>query len=249
MNLNGKTAIVTGASRGIGKAIAVELARQGAAVVVAARTRKEPKAIKGTIHQTVEEIESFGGTAVAIRTKITDPAMIETMVEKTLTEFGRIDILVNNAATNSPARFIDFDQRLWDTIMDTNLRGVVLCTRAVLPQMIKQNAGHIINISSVVAEKTGHIPFTGLAYDVSKAAINRLTLGLAQELKEYNISVNALMPDNTDTEGWAFLNPGTDRSGWARPETWGRYAAFVAEQDPALFSGKLLTEDRLKTLM
>jgi len=115
--------------------------------------------------------------------------------------------------------------------------------------MLKQNRGHIINISSVVAEKTGHKPFTGLAYDVSKAAVNRFTLGLSEELKEYNIAVNALMPDNTATEGWAFLNPDIDRSGWAKPETWGEYTALVASKDPESFTGNLLTEEKLKALM
>ena len=249
MNLNGKVAIVTGASRGIGKAIAIELAKNGASVVVAARTRKQPKNIAGTIYQTVEEIKSLGGNAVAVKTKITNAEMIEKMVQQTLENFNRIDILINNAATNHPEHFKDINQGFWDTIMDTNLRGLVLCTRAVLPQMIKQKSGHIINISSVVADKTRHKPFTGLAYDVSKAAVNRLTLGLSEELKEHNISVNALMPDNTDTEGWAYLNPDLDRSGWAKPETWGRYTAFVAAKAPATFTGNLLTEDKLKALM
>jgi len=249
MHLNGKVAIVTGASRGIGKAIAIELAKQGANIVVAARTRKQSKYIEGTIHQTVEEIKRLGGNAFAVQTKITNAEMIEKMVQQTLENFNRIDILINNAATNHPALFKDIRQNIWDTILDTNLRGAVLCTRAVLPQMIKQKQGHIINISSVVADKTGHKPFTGLAYDVSKAAVNRLTLGLSEELKEHNISVNALMPDNTDTEGWAYLNPDLDRSGWAKPETWGRYTAFVAAQAPDVFTGNLLTEDKLKALM
>jgi NAD(P)-dependent dehydrogenase (short-subunit alcohol dehydrogenase family) len=249
MNLNGKVAIVTGASRGIGKAIAIELAKNGASVVVAARTQKQPKNIAGTIYQTVEEIKSFRGNAVAVKTKVTNAEMIEKMVQQTIENFNRIDILVNNAATNHPALFKDIAQNLWDTIMDTNLRGLVLCTRAVLPQMIKQKYGHIINISSVVADKTGHKPFTGLAYDVSKAAVNRLTIGLSEELKEYHIAVNALMPDNTDTEGWAYLNPDLDRSEWAKPKTWGKYTAFVAAQAPAAFTGNLLTEDQLKTLM
>jgi len=249
MDLNGKVAIITGASRGIGKAIAIELAKQGASVVVTARTQRQFKNIKGTIHQTVEEIKSFGGNAVSVRTKVTDAEMVEKMVQQTLENFNHIDILVNNAATNHPALFKDIKQNTWDTIMDTNLRGLVLCTRAVLPQMIKQKQGHIINISSVVAGKTGHKPFTGLAYDVSKAAVNRLTLGLSGELKEHHIAVNALMPDNTDTEGWAYLNPDVDRSDWAKPDTWGKYTAFVAAQSPDIFTGNLLTEDRLKVLM
>ena len=249
MPLKGKVAVVTGSSRGIGKAIAIELAKKGASIVVAARTQKQSKNIAGTIFQTVEEIKSFGGNAVAIKTKITNIEMIETMVQQTIENFNRIDILVNNAATNHPAHFKDINQNLWDTIMDTNLRGLVLCTKAVLPQMIKQKYGHIINISSVVANKTGHKPFTGLAYDVSKAAVNRLTLGLSEELAEHNISVTALMPDNTDTEGWAYLNPDLDRSGWTKPETWGKYTAFVAAQHPATVTGKLLTENKLKALI
>jgi len=208
MNLNGKVAIVTGASRGIGKAIAIELAKNGASVVVAARTRKQSKNIAGTIHQTVEEIKSMGGNAVAVKTKVTNSEMIDKMVQQTLESFNRIDILINNAATNHPEHFKDINQGI-----------------------------------------SGHKPFTGLAYDVSKAAVNRLTLGLSEELKEHNIAVNALMPDNTDTEGWAYLNPDLDRSGWAKPETWGRYTAFVAAKAPAAFTGNLLTEDKLKALM
>ena len=128
--------------------------------------------------------------------------------------YGRVDILVNNAATNFPALFHDMPQKHWDRIMEVNLRGTVLCTKAVLPAMMRQGRGHIINISSVVTRELRHEPFTGIAYDVSKAAMNRLTLGLAEELKPCGIAVNALMPDNTDSDGWAYLNPGIDRSGW-----------------------------------
>jgi NAD(P)-dependent dehydrogenase (short-subunit alcohol dehydrogenase family) len=98
----------------------------------------------------------------------------------------------------------------------------------------------------VVAENLHHEPMTGLAYDVSKAALNRFTVGLAEELREYHIAVNALMPDNTETEGWSYLNPDMDRSSWHRPDVWGRYAVFLAMQDPDLFTGKLLIEDELK---
>lgn len=245
MSIENRVAIVTGASRGIGKAIAIALAREGARVVVAARTWRELPVIAGTIGTTAEEIRSRGGRALAVKTDVTSEKSVAELVEKTLAEWGRIDILVNNAATNFPALFHEMPQKHWDRIMEVNLRGTVLCTRAVLPAMMKQRWGHIINISSVVTQKLDHQPFTGIAYDVTKAAINRFTLGLAEELKRYSIAVNALMPDNTESEGWAYLNPDVDRSGWDPSALWGRYAALVAARDPAAFTGHLLEKKDL----
>lgn len=249
MTLHDRVAIVTGASRGIGKAIAIALAREGARVVVAARTRMNLPAIAGTIAATAQEISSQGGRALAVRTDVTNEQSVMQMVEKTLEEWGCIDILVNNAATNFPSVFSEMQQLQWDKIMDVNLRGTVLCTKAALPAMMRQGRGHIINISSVVTRELHHRPFTGIAYDVSKAAMNRLTLGLAEELKQYGIAVNALMPDNTDSDGWAYLNPEIDRSGWDLPATWGRYAAFVASLDPASFTGRLLLKQDLESML
>jgi citronellol/citronellal dehydrogenase len=243
MTLMDSVAIVTGASRGIGKAIAIALAREGVRVVVAARTRLDLQSIAGTIETTAEEIRSGGGRALGIKTDVSKEQSVALMVEKTLQEWGRIDILVNNAATNYPAFFSDMPQKNWDRIMDVNLRGAVLCTKAALPAMMERRRGHIINISSVVTQNMHHEPFTGLAYDVSKVAMNRLTLGLAEELRQYGIAVNALLPDNTDSEGWAYLNPDIDREEWDRPDIWGRYAALVAARDPATFTGHLLKHD------
>jgi citronellol/citronellal dehydrogenase len=248
MTLQGRVAIVTGASRGIGKAIAIALAREGARVVVAARTVRELPVIAGSIETTAEEINACGGSALALKADVTSEESVAGLVAKTLAEWGRIDILVNNAATNFPAPFLDMPQKHWDRIIAVNLRGTVLCASAVLPSMIKQQRGHIINISSVVTKKLCHQPFTGIAYDVTKAAINRFTLGLAEELKQYAIAVNALMPDNTASEGWAFLNPDIDRSDWDSPAIWGSYAALVAARDPATFTGHLLSKQDLDSL-
>jgi len=246
MKLKDKIAIVTGSSRGIGKAIALAFAAEGAIVIIAARTVIESKFITGTIHKTADEIQNSGGKTLAIKTNVTEVKEVEEMVEKTIQEFKRIDILVNNAATNHPALLKDMPLKHWDAILGVNLRGTVLCTKAVLPIMMDQKEGHIINISSIVAKRIHHEPMTGLAYDVSKAAINRFTMGLAEELKEYHIAVNALMPDNTKTEGWSYLNPTVDKSKWQRPEIWGRYAVFVASRDPRAFTGKVLSEEDLK---
>ena len=168
------------------------------------------------------------------------------MLKKTLHQFQRVDILVNNAATNRPALFRNTSLNGWDEIIRVNVRGTVVCTKCVLPVMMEQRSGHIINLSSVVAEKLHHEPMTGLAYDVSKAAINRFTRGLADELKTYTIGVNALAPDNTETEGWSFLNRSVDTSGWVRPEVWGAFAVFVAKQDPSTFTGKILSAEDLR---
>jgi citronellol/citronellal dehydrogenase len=246
MRLERRVAIVTGASRGIGKAIALALAGEGAFVTVAARTTLESRNMPGTIHKTVEEIIAHGGKALPIKVDVSDEKGVKKMVERTLEEFGRIDILINNAATNRPALFRDMPLNHWDMIMRVNLRGPVLCTKMVLPVMLNQKCAHILNISSVVAGETGHEPMTGLAYDVTKAALNRFTVGLAEELREHHIAVNALMPDNTETEGWSYLNPDIDRSSWQRPDVWGRYAVFVAAQDPQFFTGRLLGEEELK---
>jgi NAD(P)-dependent dehydrogenase (short-subunit alcohol dehydrogenase family) len=246
--LNGKVAIVTGASRGIGRAVAIELARAGALVAVAARTTRPLKTVGGTLGQTAEAIRALGRQAIAVKADISDEQAVAAMTARTLEAFGRIDILVNNAATNQPARFLDMPQKTWDRIMAVNLRGTVLCTRAVLPEMLRRGRGHIINISSMVTQSLRHDPFTGIAYDVTKVAMNRLTLGLAEELRTSGIAVNALMPDNTESDGWAFLNPGIDRSGWDRPEDWGRYVALLAACDPASHTGLFLTRPDLDRL-
>lgn len=237
--LEGKVAIVTGASRGIGKAIALALADAGAAVTVAARTIEEGGPLKGSISKTAEDIKAHGGRVLPIQTNISDDADIENMVQKTLQEMGHIDILVNNAGTNIPRYFKDVTLKQWDLVTRIVLRGVIACSKAVIPSMIQQKHGHIINISSIAAIARGDL-LTGLAYDVSKAGINRFTWGLAGELKEYNIAVNALMPSNTTTEGWAFLNPDVDKSDWQTPELWGKIVVFVATRDPAKFTGKIM---------
>lgn len=245
MKLENKVAIVTGASRGIGKAIAIALAREGASVVVAARTEQEGGPLPGTIHKTANEIRALGRRALAIKTDITKEEDVAQLAKKTLLEFGAIDILVNNAGINFPGKVLDIPIKRWDLVIAVNLRGTFLCTKAVLPTMVKRRSGNIISLSSVVG--TRMILFD-VAYGVAKAAIERFTHGLAEELKEYNIAVNALCPSLTDTEGFGQWMPGVDRSGWQRPEMWGRYAVFLANQDASSLTGKVLSAEELAGL-
>lgn len=246
MKLQEKVAIVTGASRGLGRAFALAFAREGAMVTVAARTVQKSRFIGGTIYETADLIAASGGKALPVPTDVADEQSVENMVRKTLDAFHRVDILVNNAATNQPAVFTKLSQKKWDEIMGVNLRGTVLCTRAVIPQMMEQQGGHIINLSSMAALEPGHDPMTGLAYDVSKAAVNRFTIGLAEELKQYSIAVNVLMVDNTVTEGWSYLNPAADKTSWYKPELWAVYALHVATRDPSTYTGRVLTEQDLR---
>ena len=201
MKLTDKIAIVTGASRGLGKNMAVELAREGCHVVVAARSEQEtdPK-LPGTIHATAEELRSLGVRALAVRTDVTDEESVRSMVQAALDEFGRIDILINNAGVMSPGRLWEIPLKRWDLVMRVNVRGPVLCCQAVLPHMIERREGVVINISSIAADQQGA---ANTSYSVTKQALRKLSEGLAEEVKEYNIRVFSLSPEGL------VITPGT----------------------------------------
>jgi citronellol/citronellal dehydrogenase len=243
--LAGKVAIVTGASRGIGKAIALELAREGAALVIAARTvarRQSP--FSGTIYETVEEIDSLGGQAIGIPCDVSQEEQVHDLMKHTKMNYNRVDILINNAGISTPQPFFSLPTKKWDLVMAVNLRGTYLCTKAALPHMVERKSGHIINMSSVLARKVKY----SIPYGVSKAAIERFTLGLARELKGDGIAVNALCPDFTKTDAALRLSGSLDISGWQLPEMWAKYAVLVSAQDAESLTGKILDEVTLKGL-
>jgi NAD(P)-dependent dehydrogenase (short-subunit alcohol dehydrogenase family) len=245
MKFTDKVAIVTGASRGIGRAIALALAKEGAVAVVAARSETEGR-LPGTIHKTVAEIHAFGGNALAMKTDVTREDEVAAMVGNVLNHYGRIDILVNNAGISVPGTLTEVSIKRWDLIMAVNLRGTFLCTKAVLPFMIRQKSGSIINLSSILGTR---VISGGVPYGVTKAAIERFTLGLAEELREYNIAVNALCPSFTETEGVRVWVPHIDPSSLQKSEMWGRYAVFLASQDATSLTGKCLTAQELEGLI
>lgn len=245
MKLKDKVAIVTGSSRGIGKAIALAMGEEGASVVVVARTETEEGPLPGTIYQTAKEINNLGGKALPLRTDITKEEDIENMVTKTLQEFGRIDILVNNAGIFYGGTLMETSPRRWETIMNINLGSVFLCTRMALPYMLKQNCGSIINVSSFVVRD---LEFEGISivYAVSKVGIERLTLGLAKELKDTDIAVNAIVPGHVFTEAAKILRPDADPSTLQSPRMWGKYAVLIAAQEPKGFTGRILAKEDLE---
>jgi citronellol/citronellal dehydrogenase len=243
--LEGKVAIVTGASRGLGKAMALELARAGASVAVVARTVEVGRSpLPGTIHETVDEIEKLGGNSMAVRCDVTREIDVEELIKVVTDHFGRVHILINNAGVTTPEPFLKLSAKKWDLVMGVNLRGTFLCTKAVLPQMVEQGSGHIINLSSVLARTIKY----SIAYGASKAAIERFTLGLAKEMKKHNVAVNALCPDFTVTEAVTTFLKDVDTTEWQKPEMWGKYAVMVAAQDAGSLTGKILDEPALKEI-
>lgn len=249
MKLRGKVAIVTGGSRGLGKAIAMGFAREGAHVVIAARTEVAHEKLPGTIHQTADEIKSSGVDALAIRCDVTDEESVNLMVQKTLEQFGRIDVLVNNAGVAFYYPVIETPLKRWELILKVNLTGAFLCSRGVLPGMIAQKSGSILNISSLAADERdeGTVP-TGIAYAASKAGLDRLTLGLAAEVGKYNIAVNALKPYSVvDTDGMRLWQPDADRSSWQSAELMIKAANLLAAQDSKGITGTIATDREICT--
>jgi NAD(P)-dependent dehydrogenase (short-subunit alcohol dehydrogenase family) len=253
--LSGQVAVVTGASRGIGRAIAVEFARAGADVVVSARSsEKAPSKLPGTIEETAREVEAAGGRAIAVPTDVTDEGQVQAMAQRTLDEFGRVDILVNNAGISFPAPFNQTPLKRWDLVMNVNLRGPVMCTQAFLPRMLEQGssqtggrpAGRIINISSYLAE----VLMPGMmSYSVSKIALEKLTQALAAELQPKKIAVNALRIEmNIATEGWQFRNPNIDYSDWEKPEAASEATLWLATRDPS-YTGRVVTIAEIRQQM
>ena len=248
MTLEDKVAIVTGASRGIGKAISVGFAKEGAHVVVAARSDKEEdERLPGTIHKTAEEVAGYGRRVLPVKCDVTSEESVLAMVDKALKEFGRIDILVNNAGVAFYFPVVETPLKRWEIVVDVNLKGVFLCSKAVLPSMIENRSGSIVNISSLAADERdeGGVP-TGLAYAAAKAAVDRFTWGLATEVGKYNIAVNSIKPKNVvSTEGMRFWVPEKEREAWEPPGRMVKCALFLASQRAAGVTGSVSTDREL----
>lgn len=194
MKLDQKTAFITGGSRGIGKAIALKLASEGANIVIAAKTVDPHPKLEGTIHSAAEEVRKAGnGNVLAVQADIRDEESIRSAVAQCLSEFGGIDILINNASAINLSSTEHIEPKRFDLMQDINVRGTFFMSQACIPHLKKSSNGHILNISPPLNMDRKWFP-KHLAYTMSKYGMSMIVLGLSSELKKYGIGVNALWP-------------------------------------------------------
>jgi 3-oxoacyl-[acyl-carrier protein] reductase len=242
MKLQGKAALVTGASRGIGREIALELARQGANVAVN-YSGSEARAL-----EVVAEIQSLGREAFAVQCDVANSESVTDMVKRTIEQFGKLDILVNNAGITRDNLLMRMKDDEWDSVINTNLKGVFLCTKAVTRQMMKQRSGRIINIASIVGVSGN----AGQAnYVAAKAGVIGLTKTAAKELASRGITVNAVAPgfittDMTDkltTEVKEAMLTQIPLARFGEPKDIANVVTFLAAEDSSYMTGQTLHID------
>jgi NAD(P)-dependent dehydrogenase (short-subunit alcohol dehydrogenase family) len=245
MKLDNKTAIVTGARRGIGRATALALAKEEANVVVSDVNQEDCQKV-------VAEIEGLGKRSLAVKCDVTSRAEVEDMVRRTVAEFGRVDILVNNAGIITFKPFLELTDEDWDNTLNVNLKGQFLCARAVAKEMTKNKWGRIINIASISSGGCG-IAFPLIAhYTASKGGVMALTEALALELTPQGINVNAICPGAIDTD----MTKGVKESGQleqillripkgriGQPEDIANLAIFLASEESDYISGASIIVD------
>jgi citronellol/citronellal dehydrogenase len=230
VNVDGKVAIVTGASRGVGAATAELLASKGCAVACAARaTAESPLPIPGTIDDTVHRIVAAGGDAIAVPTNLANDDDVARMVAATLKRYGRVDVLVNNAAITFPGD-LDLAPKRFDLVMQVDLRAPLLAIQAVMGGMQERREGAIVNVSSVAS--LNYIPGL-MAYGMAKAALEHLTVSAAHQLKAFDVSVNTFRIDvPVASEGFVFNMPDADHSDWEPSEVAAEGIVWMIEQPP-----------------
>ena len=245
MSLKNKTIFITGASRGIGKAIALRVAREGANVIIAAKSVEENAKLGGTIFSTAKEVEAAGGQALAVQCDIRSEDQVQAAVSQAVDKFGGIDILVNNASAISLTPTEQTEPKRFDLMHDINVRGTFFVTKACIPHLKKSGNAHILTLSPPVNLNPkwlkGHI-----AYTLSKYNMSLMTMGWAEELKPFNVAANALWPRTTiDTAAVRNLLGGETLAKMSRTPDILADAAYLVFSKPSSFTGNCLIDEDL----
>jgi NAD(P)-dependent dehydrogenase (short-subunit alcohol dehydrogenase family) len=240
MSLKGKVVLVTGARQGLGKSISLGMAELGADLVVCDRETAD-----GKLDETAKEIEAMGSKTLTMGGDITVEEDVNAIVDAALKKFGKIDVLVNNAGVTAQDSFLDIPYRRWRLILSVNLDGTFLCSKVVLPHMIEQKSGTIINVSSILAKQIR----MSIAYGVTKAGVERFTLGLAREMRrEEGIAITCVRPYFVKTDVVMGFMKGQDTSDFEEPIIWQKYPALVAAAPPQQVTGKILDKAALEEM-
>jgi len=242
--LAGKVAIITGASRGVGRCIALTFAREGASVVIAAKSDAPHPKLPGTIHSVAEEVEALGGRALPIKVDVRSDDDIRNMAERTMETFGRIDILINNAGALWWRPVVETPMKRYDLVNEVNSRAAFACTQACLPHLLADGGGHVLVFSPPI-----DLTVLGgkLAYLISKFGMTMLAMGLADEMRGRPLSINALWPvtaiESAATSTFGIGTPET----WRKPEILADSSLALVTKPPGESSGRaLLDEDVLR---
>jgi citronellol/citronellal dehydrogenase len=244
-SLNGKTLFITGASRGIGKAIALRAAADGANIVIAAKTDQPNPKLPGTIHSAAAEIEAAGGKALALMVDIRDEAQIAEAVKRAVEKFGGIDILVNNASAISLTGTLETPAKRFDLMMGVNVRGTFLCSQACIPHLKRAANPHILAISPPLnMEQRWFAPH--VAYTIAKFGMSEVVLGLAGELRDDGVAVNALWPRTTIATAAVNMLGGEKMLQRSRkPEIMADAAHYIFTRPARTYSGRFLIDDQV----
>ena len=242
MDFSGKTAVVTGGSRGIGRAVCLELAKGGANVVLCYAGNESAAS------EAVSACEALGAKALAVKCDVSDGAQVKNLMDEAVKAFGRIDILVNNAGITRDGLLMMMKEEDFDAVISSNLRGTFLCMKAVSRLMMKQRCGHIVNLSSVVGLRgnAGQVN-----YAASKAGVIGMTKSLAKELASRGVTVNAVAPGFIDTDMTAAMTEAAKTATLAaipmqrlgKPEDVAKAVAFLASDGAAYITGQVLAVD------
>ena len=245
-DLKGKTLFITGASRGIGLAIGRRAARDGANIVIAAKTSEPNPKLPGTIHSAAAEIEAAGGRALALQCDIRDEASVLAAVEQAVARFGGIDILVNNASAISLTPTDATPMKRFDLMFGVNVRGTYLCTQACLPELIKSARSgrnpHVLNLSPPLSMRERWFA-PHVAYTMAKYGMSECTLGHAGEFRPHGIAVNSLWPRTAIATAALQMIPGVDLARCRTPEILSDAAYIVLTRDAKSTTGNFFIDD------